>query len=105
MDDPLIYREEVIALLFNVSTIVTTLNGSKVCWSTEMAKRETKAEAEARRADARASAEWLRELAERAEAKLPPEKRRPHGRTNAEWLRELAEKGKAELDERKAREA
>ena len=25
MDDPLIYREEVIALLFNVSTIVTTL--------------------------------------------------------------------------------
>ena len=25
MDDPLIYREEVIALLFNLSTIVTTL--------------------------------------------------------------------------------
>jgi hypothetical protein len=87
-----------------------------------MEKKETRAEAKARREQARADADWLRLLAERAEAKLPPDKRRPQprltpltkterqaeraqARANADWLRELAEKGKAELDERKAREA
>ncbi len=46
-------------------------------------------------------AEWLRQLAEQAEAKLPREKRRRPGQTDAEWLRGLAEAAKADLDRRK----
>ena len=40
-----------------------------------------------------------------AEAKLPPEKRRPAGASNADWLRQLAEKAQAKLDAGKAAEA
>ena len=67
-----------------------------------MAKKETRAELAARRAEERAHAERLHELAVRAEENLPPEKRRPQGRTNAEWLRALAEKAQAELEQRGA---
>lgn len=66
-------------------------------------KKRTKAEIDAERARAAANAEWLRELAERAEARLPPEQRRPPGASNAEWLRALADKAEAELDERERR--
>ena len=65
-----------------------------------MAKKKTRAEIEAERAQARANGEWFRGLLERAEANLPPDQRRPPGASNSEWLRSLAEKAKAELDAR-----
>jgi len=84
-----------------------------------MTAKETKAEAAARRERARADAEWLRRLAEKAEATLGARARRPappsgrptseerraeraSARADAAWLRELAERGKAELERRKA---
>ena len=69
-----------------------------------MKRKMTKAEMEAERARARQTIEWVRELAEQAEAELPHEKRRPPGTSNADWLRQMAERAKAELDLRKPAE-
>jgi hypothetical protein len=78
-----------------------------------MTEKRPKAEAAALRAQARADADWLRALAEAAEAKLDSSVRRPtpaselgsgraRARADAAWLRELAERGKAELERRNA---
>jgi hypothetical protein len=77
-----------------------------------MTQKRTKAEAAVLRAQARADADWLRALAEAAEAKLDSRVRRPtlpsglggraQARADAAWLRDLAERGKAELERRNA---
>jgi hypothetical protein len=72
-----IERAEVVALLFNVSDIVSAWSESNDSWRTEMAKKKlTKAEraewAE-QRAQMRANAQRTRDLAERAQAKLAAE--------------------------------
>jgi hypothetical protein len=70
-----------------------------------MAKKKlTRADHERRRR-MQANAERLRKLAERGEAALPPERRRPPGASNAEWLTQLAEKAQTELERRNTAEA
>lgn len=81
MAEPVIGREEVVALLFNVSDIACRWTGSNSCWEERMAKKKLteaeRAEWEAQRAQMRANAQRTRELAERAQAKLdakPPQR-------------------------------
>jgi hypothetical protein len=63
----------------------------------------TKAEIEAARRQARANTERVRWLAEQGLADLERARGKPIRRpgSNADWLRELAEKAQAELDARK----
>ena len=70
-------------------------------------KKRPRTELDAERAQARQSAAWLRELAEKALAELPPSAREARARagSNAAWLRGLAEKAQAELDRRKQQPA
>lgn len=74
MAEPVIEREEVVALLFNVSDIVAALSRIERCSRRMMArKRLTEAERAALRAERErmlANAARTRELAERAQAKL-----------------------------------
>jgi hypothetical protein len=74
VEEPLIERTEVVALLLNVSDIARSLTGSNDCWKRTMAKKKlTEAERtewEAQPAQMLANAQRTRELAERAQAKL-----------------------------------
>ena len=80
-DDPLIHRDEVVALLFNVSDTAETPETSKD-FSEErmMAKKKLtkaeRAEMEARHERMRANTRRTRELAEKAQAKLDAERSR-----------------------------
>jgi hypothetical protein len=75
MDEPLISRDEVAALLFNVSDIARSL-GSKRCSEATMGKKKlTKADFEARRQMVE-NAERTRQLAERAQAEIDKRKSR-----------------------------
>jgi hypothetical protein len=103
VDNELVSRDEVVALLFNVSDIAASLRVTERLLGETMAKRKlTQADRE-RLERMTANADWLRELAEKGLADLEQRRggpiRRP-GQTNAEWLRELAEKGKRDLEAR-----
>jgi hypothetical protein len=64
VDEPLIERKEVVALVFNVSDIASSLAAKKKLTEAERAGRE------AQRAQMVANAQRTRELAERAQTKL-----------------------------------
>jgi colicin import membrane protein len=115
IEDELIYRDEVVALLFNVADMARSLErleGASEA-KTMAKKRPTKADLEARRQMVE-NAERTRRLAERGRAelerqgrwepmhrgdeKLTPREERRRMRENAERTRRLAEKAQAELD-------
>lgn len=72
--EPVIEREEVVALLFNLSDIVATLSRIERLWRRTMAKKKLteaeRAKFAAERERMLANAAWTRELAKRAQAKL-----------------------------------
>ena len=74
MPEAVIERDEVVALLFNVSDIAVTLARIEQVWQTTMAKKKLtkteRAEMNARHARVLENARRTRELAERAQAKL-----------------------------------
>ena len=72
-----------------------------------MPRKRTNAELETERREARANADRLQELAEKALAKLPPSEREQRERagSDAAWLRELAERAQTELDRQARRDA
>ena len=103
----MIERGEVVALLFNVSDILRTLERIESLSKTTMSEKKRKPENEAERSQRRDSAARLHELAEEALAKLPPHfaEARERAGSNAAWLRQLAEKAQAKLDPPKQPEA
>jgi DNA-binding transcriptional MerR regulator len=80
VDDPLIQRDEVVALLFNLSDIAEALENSNDFSERTMAKKKLtkaeRAEMEARHERMRANTRRTRGLAEKAQAKLDAERSR-----------------------------
>ena len=77
MSEPLIEREEVVALLFAVNDISITLINIDACWEGTTMKRKRPTDADrARQEQALRNAARLRELAEKAQAELDRRKHR-----------------------------
>ena len=90
MAEPVVERDEIVGLLFNVSDIAASLRNIERLLRRDDGKRKRLTDADRRRLDRMgANAERTRELAEKALAQLPEATRaeRERAGSNAAWLR------------------